>query len=49
MKDDGILYVAINPQNEDELTIHTINGNTYVSKDESEEEWKKILVEGQVN
>lgn len=49
MKDDGILYVAINPQNEDELAIYTINGNTYVSKDESEEEWKKILVEGQVN
>lgn len=37
------------PQNEDDLAIYTINGNTYVSKDRSEEGWKEILVEGKVN
>lgn len=46
MNDDGILYIARNPRNTEELGIYTINGDAYLSKDGSVEQWGKILNDG---
>jgi len=48
LKDDGILYIAKNPQNEEELAIYTINGDAYVSKNGPAESWEQILDGGKV-
>lgn len=48
MNDDGILYIARNPQNTEELAIYTINGDAYLSKTGPAKRWDRILNEGDV-
>lgn len=48
LKDDVILYVARNPQDEDELAIYTINGDAYLSNSGVAKSWEKILDDGKV-
>ena len=48
LKEAGILYIAINPNNEDELAIYTTTQDAYLTDTGREGQWKNILNEGKV-
>ncbi len=46
MKEDGVMYIAKNPEKKDTLSIFTIKGSSYTTSD-SGESWEQIIEEGQ--
>ena len=42
------MYIAINPNNEDELAIYTTTQDAYLTDTGREGQWKNILNEGKV-
>jgi hypothetical protein len=47
MKQDAVLYFAVNPQNEEEMTFVSFNGSIYQSTDGAET-WKLAVEEGKL-
>lgn len=47
LKEDGAVYIAVNPENSDEIALNTAKGDAFVSSDGGES-WEEIINEGQV-
>ncbi|MDQ1004059.1 hypothetical protein QFZ28_004459 [Neobacillus niacini] len=47
MKQDAVLYFAVNPQNEEEMTFVSFNGSIYQTTDGAET-WKLVVAEGKL-
>jgi predicted small lipoprotein YifL len=47
MKQDAVLYFAVNPQNEEEMTFVSFNGSIYQTTDGAET-WKHVVAEGKL-
>ncbi|TLS35435.1 F510_1955 family glycosylhydrolase [Pseudalkalibacillus caeni] len=45
--EDGILYIAVNPNKEDELAVFTMNNSIYLTKDNGEN-WKGLASKGKI-
>ncbi len=46
LKEDALMYVAKQPQNNEKIAIFTVNGSSFVSKDNGQT-WTQILEEGE--
>ncbi|MCM3611611.1 hypothetical protein M4S82_10135 [Planococcus sp. MERTA32b] len=47
LKDDGAVYIAVNPANNGEIAFNTAKGDAFVSTDGGES-WQEIMNEGQI-
>lgn len=47
LNEDGAVYIAVNPENNEEIAFYTVQGDAYVSKDGGAS-WEEIIDEGQI-
>lgn len=47
LKEDGAVFIAVNSENNEEITFYTVQGDVYVSKDGGGS-WEEIMNEGQI-
>ncbi|HSJ37626.1 MAG TPA: hypothetical protein VK945_05375 [Planococcus sp. (in: firmicutes)] len=47
LNEDGAVYIAVNPENNDEIAFNTVQGDVFVSTDGGES-WEEIMTEGQI-
>ncbi|RLQ91253.1 hypothetical protein D9754_05875 [Planomicrobium sp. Y74] len=45
--EDGIVFISVNPADDQQIAVYTVQGDAYVSSDE-ETSWTMILEKGQI-